>query len=251
MLWKTSCNTDFVFLCLAAALAASSSFPLHSHKKGSGLLGFMAIEQGGCQSSTAGQTPQSVKPLHQPGALNAGGACSKQLTNTELGEPGAAARCWSTFLAALTVGLNCQRASPPEQCAKHEHGLRDFCFFLPCRMDLETYHTPVKCMVPFLMNKALPKHLLLWLPMSKNLLFDFLSLPALSLMHQSHMEKKKTQNNIAHRVMRCKTAVNARRSVRTKHSHILAKIAPFSPSTFILRNVDFSEHLCVHHNSQI
>ena len=46
VLWKTSCNTDFVFLCLAAALTASSSFPMHSHKTGLGLKGFIVIEQG-------------------------------------------------------------------------------------------------------------------------------------------------------------------------------------------------------------
>lgn len=142
MLWKTSCNTDFVFLCLAAALTASSSFPLHSHKKGRGLLGFMAVEQG--LSIHHCRTDFSVckaSPPAQHYQCQVGLAQSS--THTALREPGAALRRCSAFIAALTVGLNCQRASPHEQCAKYKCGLRDFCFFLlSSRLDSETYHTP-------------------------------------------------------------------------------------------------------------
>ena len=130
-----------VFLCLAAALTASSSFPLHSHKKGRGLLSFMAIEQG--LSIHHRRTDFSVcktSPPAQRYQCQAGLAQSS--THTALGEPGAGLRHRSAFIAALTVGLNHQRASSREQCAKYERGLRDFCFFLLCRLDSETYQTP-------------------------------------------------------------------------------------------------------------
>lgn len=70
-------------------------------------------------------------------------ACAKQLAPTALREPDGAMRCWSTFIAALTVGLHRQRASPPEQCANYERRLRDVCFFILCRLDSEIYHTEI------------------------------------------------------------------------------------------------------------
>lgn len=141
MLWKTSCNADFVFLCLAAALTASSSFPLHSHKKGRGLLGFMAIEQGLSIQHCRGDLSvcKTSPPAH---CYQCQVGLTQSSTHMALGEPGAAIRCWSTFIAALTMGLNHQRTSPLEQCAKYERGLRDFSVFFVCRLGSETYHTP-------------------------------------------------------------------------------------------------------------
>lgn len=99
--------------------------------------------------------------------------------------------------------------------------------------------TMVKCVVPFLMNKTLPKHLLMWLPMSKNLLFEFLFLPALSSDASEPCGGKKNSKIVLLRVMMCKTAGSPRRSVHTKHSHtFLAKIVLFL-SVFILRNLDW------------
>lgn len=144
VLWKTSCNTDS--FCLAAALTASSSSPLYGHKKGHGLLGFMAIEHGLSiqHCSIHIQNLSSSPVLSTPS-----GTHWKQLAHTEHTEPGAAIKCSSAFICrslgqitALTVILNHQRTPPPESCAKHEHRLRNFCFFIVCRLDSQTYQTP-------------------------------------------------------------------------------------------------------------
>lgn len=141
VLWKTSCNTDFVFLCLAAASTASSSFPLRSHKKGRGLLGFMAVEQGlSIHHRRTGFSGCKTPPPAQRYRRQAGLVQSR--THRALGEPAAALRRCSAFIAAPTAGLNRQRASPREHGAKHERGLKNFCFFLLCRLDSETYHIP-------------------------------------------------------------------------------------------------------------
>lgn len=128
-----------VFLCWVAAFTASGSLPLYSHKKGCGPLDFMAIE--GCQERTAGQTDFSAckislsisPPLSMPS-----GACSKQLTQNSQRDTGRS----GSFHCCPNNGLNHQRAAAPEQSAKYEHGLRDFCFFPLHRLDSETYHIP-------------------------------------------------------------------------------------------------------------
>lgn len=136
MFWKTSCNADCFSLLVCCFQCLSQFLSVQSQKVmwSSGLYGHWV-----CQKRTAGQTSQPTKSLSISPALSMPtGACSKQLTHSAQ----RATERSGSFHCCPNSGLNHQRAAPPEQSDKYEHGLRDFCFFLLCRLDSETYHIP-------------------------------------------------------------------------------------------------------------
>lgn len=199
----------------------------------------MAVEWGLSKENCRTDFSACKISLHQPSTINAQWGLL-QAAHTQCPESQVPPKGVEAFIAALKVGLTTKEHLLMSSVPNTNPGSEIFAFsfsvgwtprlitslpVLPkdCVLQITLLVTMVKCVVPFLMNKDFPKYLLMWLPMSKNLFFDFLSSLLSALMNTkdaSNFSRIEKTSNITDRAMRYKTAVSARRSAHTMHSHI-------------------------------